>query len=48
MLREAGREELASDLDPAVVDGAMPAILANLRATLDLRLPTSAIAAPIG
>jgi hypothetical protein len=48
MHREAGREELASDLDPAVVEGAMPAILANLRATLDLRLPTSAIAAPIG
>ena len=47
MLHEAGHADLAADLDPIVVEGAMPAILANLRATLDLRLLTSATAAPI-
>jgi hypothetical protein len=47
MLRESGHADLAAELDPVVVEGAMPAILANIRATLDLRLPTSATPAPI-
>lgn len=48
MLREAGHADLAADLDAGVVEQLMPAILASIRTTLDLRLPTSATAAPIG
>jgi hypothetical protein len=47
MLREAGHPDLAAELDTSVVEQMMPAILADIRATLDLRLPTSATAARI-